>query len=77
MGSFYRRARSQSCPFCRSNLKRVNSGDLWIYVNGYEIIDLYAISKENLKILLVYIEKLPLVDQPTRPVSVSYHPLYH
>ncbi|KAK3431447.1 hypothetical protein EUGRSUZ_E03147 [Eucalyptus grandis] len=26
--------RSQSCPFCRNNLKRVNSGDLWIFMGS-------------------------------------------
>ncbi|KAG5515118.1 hypothetical protein RHGRI_036228 [Rhododendron griersonianum] len=27
------RGRSQSCPFCRDSLKRVNSGDLWISID--------------------------------------------
>ncbi|XP_054780071.1 E3 ubiquitin-protein ligase AIRP2 [Prosopis cineraria] len=54
-------ARSQSCPFCRDSLKRVNSGDLWIYMNNNEIDDMASITKENLKRLFMYIEKLPLL----------------
>ncbi|KAJ7949964.1 RING finger protein [Quillaja saponaria] len=54
-------ARSQSCPFCRDSLKRVNSGDLWIYTSSNEIVDLVSISRENLKRLFMYIEKLPLI----------------
>ncbi|CAL5210830.1 unnamed protein product [Lathyrus oleraceus] len=53
--------RSQSCPFCRDSLKRVNSGELWIYVSSREINDLESINKENLKRLFMYIEKLPLI----------------
>ncbi|RDX66177.1 hypothetical protein CR513_55085 [Mucuna pruriens] len=54
-------ARSQSCPFCRDSLQRVNSGDLWIYMNSNEIHDLTSINKENLKRLFMYIDKLPLI----------------
>jgi hypothetical protein len=68
-----RRARSQSCPFCRGSLKRVNSGDLWIYTCSAEIADLPAIYKENLKRLLIYIDKLPLVTSD--PNLVPYAPL--
>ncbi|XP_061366138.1 E3 ubiquitin-protein ligase AIRP2 isoform X1 [Gastrolobium bilobum] len=57
-------ARSQSCPFCRDSLKRVDSGDLWIYMSSNEIDDLASINKENLKRLFMYIEKLPLIARP-------------
>nr|GME08877.1 E3 ubiquitin-protein ligase AIRP2 isoform X1 [Ipomoea batatas] len=68
------RARSQSCPFCRDSLKRVDSGDLWIYTHNSEIADLGAIAKENLMRLLIYIEKLPLsIPDPT---LVSYDPCF-
>ncbi|TXG46479.1 hypothetical protein EZV62_002960 [Acer yangbiense] len=53
--------RSQSCPFCRDSLKRVNSGDLWMYTNKFDVVDLYAISRENCKRLFMYIDKLPLI----------------
>ncbi|XP_057458635.1 E3 ubiquitin-protein ligase AIRP2-like isoform X2 [Lotus japonicus] len=52
--------RSQSCPFCRDSLKRVKSGDLWIYMNSSDIDDLTSINKENLERLFLYIDKLPL-----------------
>lgn len=68
-----RRARSQSCPFCRGSLKRVNSGDLWIYTSSAEIADLPAIYKENLKRLLIYIDKLPLVTSDSN--LAPYAPL--
>ncbi|XP_010543197.1 PREDICTED: E3 ubiquitin-protein ligase rnf8-A isoform X3 [Tarenaya hassleriana] len=68
------RARSQSCPFCRGSLKRVNSGDLWIYTAAMEMVELPVILRENLKRLLMYIEKLPLVVPDPSLVS-SYQPL--
>lgn len=71
--SCYRRTRSQSCPFCRDSLKRVNSGDLWIYTSSTEVVDLYAITTENLKRLFMYIEKLPFIVPD--PAFVSYDPL--
>ncbi|KAH6769250.1 RING/U-box superfamily protein [Perilla frutescens var. frutescens] len=66
------RAKSQSCPFCRDNLKRMNSGELWIYTSNCDIIDLPTIAKENLKRLFVYIDKLPLIVP--NPMVVSYDP---
>ncbi|KAG5042403.1 hypothetical protein AAZX31_03G051400 [Glycine max] len=63
-------ARSQSCPFCRDTLQRVNSGDLWIYMNSNEIDDLASINKENLKGLFMYIDKLPLIVPD--PIFMSY-----
>uniref|UniRef100_A0A1D1ZBS4 RING finger protein 141 n=1 Tax=Anthurium amnicola TaxID=1678845 RepID=A0A1D1ZBS4_9ARAE len=54
-------SRSQSCPFCRDCLKRVNSGDLWIYIDNRDIVDMATISRENVRRLFMYIDKLPLV----------------
>ncbi|KAK6943507.1 hypothetical protein RJ641_024609 [Dillenia turbinata] len=68
------RARSQSCPFCRDSLKRVNSGDLWIYMDNREIADLSLVSKENLARLFMCIEKLPLVVPD--PMFATYDPRY-
>ncbi|RAL39267.1 hypothetical protein DM860_002800 [Cuscuta australis] len=70
------RVRSQSCPFCRDSLKRVNSGDLWICTNSGEVIDLAAISTENLKRLLLYIQSLPLLFPADHSTLVSYDPSY-
>lgn len=66
------RPRSQSCPFCRDSLKRVSSGDLWIYMNSHEIDDLSSISRENLKRLFMFIDKLPLIVPD--PMFMSYDP---
>lgn len=65
------RSRSQSCPFCRDSLKRVNSGDLWIYTSRCEVTDLPSIAKDNLKRLIIYIDKLPIVPEP---ILVPYDP---
>ncbi|KAB1224335.1 hypothetical protein CJ030_MR2G004234, partial [Morella rubra] len=68
------RARSQSCPFCRDCLSRVDTDDLWIYISHNEIVDLSTISRENLKRLFMYIDKLPLIVPD--PAFVSYDPHY-
>ncbi|PPR81880.1 hypothetical protein GOBAR_AA38836 [Gossypium barbadense] len=62
--------RSQSCPFCRDSLKRVNSCDLWIYTEKSEIVDLSLILRENSNRLFMYIDKLPLIVPD--PVFVPY-----
>ncbi|CAA6662677.1 unnamed protein product [Spirodela intermedia] len=54
-------SRSQSCPFCRDSLKRVDSGDLWIFMDNRDIIDMATVSRENLRRLFMYIEKLPVI----------------
>ncbi|KAI6705089.1 hypothetical protein NL676_008051 [Syzygium grande] len=56
-----RRTRSQLCPFCRNNLKRVNSGDLWIFMDSRDVVDVATVTRENLRRLFMYIDKLPLV----------------
>jgi len=58
---FCRRTRSQSCPFCRDSLKRVNSGDLWVFTDGRDVVDMTTVTRENLKRLFMYIDKLPLI----------------
>ncbi|XP_047307844.1 E3 ubiquitin-protein ligase AIRP2-like [Impatiens glandulifera] len=57
--------RSQSCPFCRDSLKRVNSADLWVFMDIKEVIDMATVTRENLRRLFMYIEKLPLVVPDT------------
>ncbi|KAL8511995.1 hypothetical protein ACS0TY_018451 [Phlomoides rotata] len=51
-------ARSQSC---RDSLKRVDSGDLWVFLDGRDAIDMTAFTSENLKRLFNYVDKLPLI----------------
>ncbi|MBA0817215.1 hypothetical protein Gohar_001798 [Gossypium harknessii] len=53
--------RSQSCPFCRDSLKKVDSSDLWIYIEQGEIAELSSILRENRKRLFSYIDRLPLI----------------
>ncbi|KAK9186337.1 hypothetical protein WN943_026701 [Citrus x changshan-huyou] len=53
--------RSQSCPFCRDSLRRVDSSDLWIYTDKCDVVDLSTILRENCKRLFLYIDKLPLI----------------
>ncbi|KAL7092654.1 hypothetical protein ACP275_12G176700 [Erythranthe tilingii] len=67
------RARSQSCPFCRDSLKRVNSGELWIYTSNCDITDLSTIARDNLKRLFIYIDKLPLVVPDPMVVTYDTH----
>ncbi|KAL1834186.1 hypothetical protein ACET3Z_003837 [Daucus carota] len=55
------RSRSQSCPFCRDSLKRVNSGDLWVYMDSRDIIDPVTLTRDNLRRLFLYIDKLPVI----------------
>ncbi|KAJ3682207.1 hypothetical protein LUZ60_014780 [Juncus effusus] len=54
--------RSKSCPFCRDSLKRIESRDLWIYIDNKDIIDPEIIYRENLRRLFIYINKLPLLE---------------
>ncbi|KAH9547286.1 hypothetical protein CY35_11G027200 [Sphagnum magellanicum] len=54
-------ARSQSCPFCRDSLKRVNSRDLWIFTDSSDVQDMVSLARDNLQRLFMYIDKLPLL----------------
>ncbi|KZV57584.1 hypothetical protein F511_03044 [Dorcoceras hygrometricum] len=67
------RTRSKSCPFCRSSLKRVNSGDLWVYLESKDVMDMGTITRENLKRLFMYIEKLPLIIPDTLLYAYDTH----
>uniref|UniRef100_A0A6N2MYK0 RING-type domain-containing protein n=1 Tax=Salix viminalis TaxID=40686 RepID=A0A6N2MYK0_SALVM len=51
--------RSESCPFCRGSLKRVNSEDLWVLTCNNEVIDTKAISNEDLLRFYLYVNSLP------------------
>ncbi|KAK8488866.1 hypothetical protein V6N13_005309 [Hibiscus sabdariffa] len=64
--------RSQSCPFCRGSLKRVNSEDLWVLTSCYDVIDVATLAKENLWRLYLYFEKLPLVMPETHSYVSDY-----
>ncbi|KAK3035439.1 hypothetical protein RJ639_032864 [Escallonia herrerae] len=62
--------RSQSCPFCRCNLKQVKPCDLWICTSISEVVDLSVVLREDLQRLFMYIEKLPLIVPD--PIYASY-----
>lgn len=64
---------SQSCPFCRDSLKRVNSGDLWVLTDMRDIVDMATVTRENLKRLFLYIDKLPLIVPDTIFDSYDSH----
>ncbi|XP_065854596.1 E3 ubiquitin-protein ligase AIRP2 isoform X2 [Euphorbia lathyris] len=68
------RMRSQSCPFCRDNLKRVNSGELWIYTSKDDIVEISSIRKENIRRLFMYIDKLPVIVPD--PMFAKYNSRY-
>ncbi|KAG6762268.1 hypothetical protein NC652_022994 [Populus alba x Populus x berolinensis] len=67
------RGRSQSCPFCRGSLKRVNSGDLWIYADKSDVVDLALITRQNCRRLFMYIDKLPLIVPDTVYMPYDSH----
>lgn len=57
--------RSQSCPFCRGNLKRVKSDDLWVLTGDGDVIDRKTLAKENLRRFYLYVDNLPLLNTDT------------
>ncbi|CAM8979575.1 unnamed protein product [Rhodiola kirilowii] len=67
------RSRSQSCPFCRDSLKRVESSDLWVYTDSRDIVDMTTITKETLQRLFMFVEKLPLVVPESLSDSYDSH----
>lgn len=54
-----RNTRSESCPFCRGNLKRVKSRDLWVLTCNDEVVDPETVSKEDLLHFYLYVNSLP------------------
>ncbi|XP_016461990.1 E3 ubiquitin-protein ligase AIRP2 isoform X1 [Nicotiana tabacum] len=63
--------RSESCPFCRGNLKRVNSGDLWVLTGNSDIVDQETLSNEDMLRFYLYINSLPK-DTPEALFLVYY-----
>ncbi|KAJ6808585.1 uncharacterized protein M6B38_164470 [Iris pallida] len=57
--------RSQSCPFCRGSIKRVQSRDLWVLTNNSDVVDTETLEKENLRRFYRFIDKLPLTIPDT------------
>ncbi|KAF3431127.1 hypothetical protein FNV43_RR25857 [Rhamnella rubrinervis] len=65
-------ARSQSCPFCRGNLTKVSSRDLWVLTSNIDVIDAVTLAKENLRRFYLYIESLPIIMPDTHVVVGDY-----
>ncbi|PON91432.1 Cdk-activating kinase assembly factor [Trema orientale] len=53
--------KSESCPFCRGNIKRVNSEDLWVLTCNDDVVDNETVSQEELLRFYLYINSLPKV----------------
>ncbi|CAN6585495.1 unnamed protein product [Malus baccata var. baccata] len=51
--------RSESCPFCRGSLKRVNSGDLWVLTCCSDVVDTQTVLKEDMLRFYLFINRLP------------------
>ncbi|KAK4376981.1 hypothetical protein RND71_003277 [Anisodus tanguticus] len=64
--------RSQSCPFCRGSLTRVNSRDLWVLTSDCDVVDSTILAQENLRRFYLYIDKLPLAIADTNVMLYDY-----
>ncbi|KAL0703927.1 hypothetical protein Bca4012_070352 [Brassica carinata] len=63
--------KSQSCPFCRGSMKRVNSEDLWVLAGDNDVVDTRTASREDLFRFYLYINSLPK-DYPEALFLVYY-----
>lgn len=66
-----RNTKSESCPFCRGSLKRVNSEDLWVLTCNDDVVDAETVSKEDLLHFYLYVNSLPK-DYPDALFLVYY-----
>lgn len=67
----HRNARSKACPFCRGNIKRVMSRDLWVLTCGDDVVETDTVLKEDLRRFYLYISKLPK-DTPDSLFFMNY-----
>lgn len=51
--------KSESCPFCRGSIKRVNSEDLWVLTCDGDVVDAETVTKEDLLRFYLHINSLP------------------
>ncbi|KAL3818596.1 hypothetical protein ACJIZ3_004501 [Penstemon smallii] len=63
--------RSESCPFCRGSIKRVNSGDLWVLTSSEDVVDQETLLEEDVLRFYLYINNLPK-DIPDAVFLVYY-----
>ncbi|CAF1973394.1 unnamed protein product [Brassica oleracea var. botrytis] len=50
---------SESCPFCRGSIKRVNSEDLWVLTCDEYVVDTETVTKEDLLRFYLHVNSLP------------------
>ncbi|KAI3731423.1 hypothetical protein L1987_62611 [Smallanthus sonchifolius] len=53
------KTRSSSCPFCRGDIKRVKSRDLWVLTCDDEVVDADLVVDEDLVRFYLYMNNLP------------------
>lgn len=68
-----RNTRSKSCPFCRDSLKEVNAGDLWVLIDNRDIVDIAVVKQEDVRRLIMYINRLPEVVPDSTLRSYDSH----
>ncbi|OVA02963.1 zinc finger protein [Macleaya cordata] len=60
------KTRSESCPFCRGSIERVNSEDLWVLISSEDVVDTKTVAEEDTMRFYNYIKNLP-TDIPDPP----------
>ena len=56
-----RSLRSQSCPFCREQLDEGDKADLWVVVAEDDAEDIRQITRESMRRLFCFIQRLPVI----------------
>lgn len=61
-------------PSCRHAMciKRVNSFDLWMLTDRRDVPDMATVTRENVRRLFIYVDKLPLVAKLVRAVCSCF-----
>ncbi|CAA2980531.1 RING-H2 finger ATL47-like isoform X1 [Olea europaea subsp. europaea] len=66
--------RSESCPFCRGGLRRVESRDLWVLTCNDDVVDTNTVTREDLFRFYLYVSRLPK-DSPDALFLMYYEHL--
>uniref|UniRef100_A0A2N9EJZ7 RING-type domain-containing protein n=1 Tax=Fagus sylvatica TaxID=28930 RepID=A0A2N9EJZ7_FAGSY len=67
--------RSESCPFCRGTLKRVDSGDLWVLTCSNDVVDTQTVLRDDILRFYLFINSLPK-DNPDALFIMYYEYLF-
>ncbi|KAM3700694.1 hypothetical protein ACB098_05G116800 [Castanea mollissima] len=67
--------RSESCPFCRGTLKKVNSGDLWVLTCSNDVLDTQTVLRDDILRFYLFINSLPK-DIPDAVFFMYYEYLF-